>query len=114
MAVELVQSALLGPNARHRGHAEPRRESHQHARARARQEGHSQPDLAEAERLLYNGIRAIGYNHSDAQVMRDSMMWAQLRDNNQGIIKITSGGVAPGVLAWRARAAPAPRVAPAL
>ena len=24
-------------------------------------------------------------------------MWAQLRDNNQGIIKITSGGVAPGV-----------------
>ena len=28
--------------------------------------------------------------------MRDCMMWAQLRDNNQGIIKITSGGVAPG------------------
>ena len=29
--------------------------------------------------------------------MRECMMWAQLRDNNQGIIKITSGGVAPGV-----------------
>jgi hypothetical protein len=50
--------------------------------------------VAEAERLLYAGIRAIGYDHSDAQVMRDSMMWAQLRDNNQGIIKLTSGGLA--------------------
>ena len=26
--------------------------------------------------------------------MRDAMMWAQLRDNNQGIIKLTSGGLA--------------------
>ena len=42
--------------------------------------------VAETERLLFDGIRAIGYNDADATVMRDAMMWAQLRDNNQGII----------------------------
>ena len=50
--------------------------------------------VAETERLLFDGIRAIGYNDADATVMRDAMMWAQLRDNNQGIIKLTSGGLA--------------------
>jgi len=50
--------------------------------------------ISEANQLLYNGIRAIGYNDADAIVMRDCMMWAQLRDNNQGIIKLTSGGLA--------------------
>jgi len=50
--------------------------------------------IAEAETLLYNGIRSIGYNDADAIVMRDCMMWAQIRDNNQGMIKLTSGGLA--------------------
>ena len=50
--------------------------------------------VAETERLLFDGIRAIGYNDADATVMRDAMMWAQLRDNNQGIIKITTKGIA--------------------
>ena len=50
--------------------------------------------VPETERLLFDGIRAIGYNDADATVMRDAMMWAQLRDNNQGIIKLTSGGLA--------------------
>jgi len=50
--------------------------------------------VSETNQLLYNGIRAIGYDDADAKVMRDAMMWAQLRDNNQGIIKLTSGGLA--------------------
>ena len=50
--------------------------------------------VPETERLLFDGIRSIGYNDADATVMRDAMMWAQLRDNNQGIIKLTSGGLA--------------------
>ena len=50
--------------------------------------------IAETERLLFNGIKSIGYSDADAAVMRDAMMWAQLRDNNQGIIKLTSGGLA--------------------
>jgi len=50
--------------------------------------------IAEAETLLFNGIKSIGYSDADAIVMRDCMMWAQLRDNNQGMIKLTSGGLA--------------------
>ena len=50
--------------------------------------------VPECEQLLMDGIRSIGYNDSDATVMKDAMMWAQLRDNNQGIIKLTSGGLA--------------------
>ena len=50
--------------------------------------------IAETERRLFNGIKSIGYSDADAAVMRDAMMWAQLRDNNQGIIKLTSGGLA--------------------
>ena len=50
--------------------------------------------ISETERLLFNGIKSIGYSDADAAVMRDAMMWAQLRDNNQGIIKLTSGGLA--------------------
>ena len=55
---------------------------------------YEQVSVAEAEDLLYRGVRAIGYDDADAIVMRDCMMWAQLRDNNQGIIKLTSGGLA--------------------
>jgi L-2-hydroxycarboxylate dehydrogenase (NAD+) len=43
---------------------------------------------------LRDGIRSIGYNDEDTEVMKDAMMWAQLRNNNQGIIKLTSGGLA--------------------
>ena len=50
--------------------------------------------VPEVESLLMKGIRLIGYNEADATVMKDAMMWAQLRDNNQGIIKLTSGGLA--------------------
>lgn len=57
--------------------------------------------VEEADRLVINSIKSFGYNSQDAAVMRDCMMWAQLRNNNQGIIKITSGGVAPGANATR-------------
>jgi len=50
--------------------------------------------ISEVNTLLFNGIKSIGYSDEDAAVMRDAMMWAQLRDNNQGIIKLTSGGLA--------------------
>jgi LDH2 family malate/lactate/ureidoglycolate dehydrogenase len=43
---------------------------------------------------LRDGIRSIGYNDEDTEVMKDAMMWAQKRNNNQGIIKLTSGGLA--------------------
>lgn len=50
--------------------------------------------IPEVEKLLRDGIRSIGYNNADTEVMKDAMMWAQLRNNNQGIIKLTSGGLA--------------------
>ena len=51
-------------------------------------------NINEAEALLMSGIKSIGYSEGDATIMKDAMMWAQLRDNNQGIIKLTSGGLA--------------------
>eukprot|EP00325_Prymnesiales_sp_UTEX-LB-985_P031008 CAMPEP_0174738274 /NCGR_PEP_ID=MMETSP1094-20130205/69653_1 /TAXON_ID=156173 /ORGANISM="Chrysochromulina brevifilum, Strain UTEX LB 985" /LENGTH=417 /DNA_ID=CAMNT_0015941643 /DNA_START=90 /DNA_END=1343 /DNA_ORIENTATION=+ len=50
--------------------------------------------ISEAETLLFKGIKSIGYTTAEANVMKDAMMWAQLRDNNQGFIKLTSGGLA--------------------
>jgi len=51
-------------------------------------------NIDESETLLFKGIKSIGYSDDEACVMRDAMMWAQLRDNNQGFIKLTSGGLA--------------------
>ena len=51
--------------------------------------------LDETRKLLYAACRGIGYSAEDAAVMQECMMWAQIRDNNQGIIKVTSGGVNP-------------------
>ena len=50
--------------------------------------------MPEVEQPSHEGHPTIGYNEADATVMKDAMMWAQLRDNNQGIIKLTSGGLA--------------------
>ena len=35
--------------------------------------------IPEVETLLRDGIRSIGYNDADTEVMKDAMMWAQVR-----------------------------------
>jgi L-2-hydroxycarboxylate dehydrogenase (NAD+) len=39
------------------------------------------------------GVAKLGYQGSDAQVISETLLYAQLRGNNQGIVKIATGGV---------------------
>lgn len=39
------------------------------------------------------GVKKLGYEKEDAQIIGDVLMYAQLRGNNQGITKIATGGV---------------------
>lgn len=39
------------------------------------------------------GVRKLGYEGEEAQVITDVLLYAQLRGNNQGITKIATGGV---------------------
>jgi len=39
------------------------------------------------------GVAKLGYQDKDAEIISDVLLYAQLRDNNQGITKIATGGV---------------------
>jgi LDH2 family malate/lactate/ureidoglycolate dehydrogenase len=39
------------------------------------------------------GIKKLGYTGEDAQVIADTLLYAEMRGNNQGIPKIATGGV---------------------
>jgi len=49
------------------------------------------PELMDTTR---RAIMTYGYDEREAQVLLDVMMYAQLRGNNQGIIKVTTKGIA--------------------
>ncbi|XRB19274.1 cysteine-S-conjugate beta-lyase [Pseudoscourfieldia marina] len=51
-------------------------------------------DMQELRDTALDAIRTIGYSANDAAVLLDVMMYAQMRGNNQGIIKITTNGLA--------------------
>jgi LDH2 family malate/lactate/ureidoglycolate dehydrogenase len=40
-------------------------------------------------------LRKMGYSFDDAEIITDTVMYAELRKNNQGIIKIVSGALIP-------------------
>ena len=40
-------------------------------------------------------LRKIGYSSEDAEIITDTVMYAELRKNNQGVIKIISGALNP-------------------
>ncbi|KAK3239986.1 hypothetical protein CYMTET_50124, partial [Cymbomonas tetramitiformis] len=46
------------------------------------------------EDITLKAIKTYGYSDDEAQIMCDVMMYAQLRGNNQGIIKVATGGIA--------------------
>merc|ERR1712205_252799 len=50
--------------------------------------------IEELKTTTTKAIRGIGYNEKDAKVILDVLMYAQLRGNNQGIIKVTTNGLA--------------------
>jgi len=50
--------------------------------------------IEELKATTTKAIRGIGYDEKDAKVILDVLMYAQLRGNNQGIIKVTTNGLA--------------------
>eukprot|EP00798_Chlamydomonas_sp_ICE-L_P026365 gene26365-17458_t len=55
--------------------------------------------LAELKMLCHKALATQGYSDKEIEILTDVMMYAQLRDNNQGIIKITSGAMKKNPLA---------------
>lgn len=56
--------------------------------------GATQVPIDELKSTTLRAIRGIGYDEKDAAVILDVLMYAQLRGNNQGIIKVTTNGLA--------------------
>jgi LDH2 family malate/lactate/ureidoglycolate dehydrogenase len=49
--------------------------------------------LTELNDKVMAGVAKLGYEGEDAQIIRDTLLYAQLRGNNQGIAKLATGGV---------------------
>ena len=49
--------------------------------------------ITELTETCRKAIKTYGYDDDETKVLLDVMMYAQLRGNNQGIIKVTTGGI---------------------
>jgi LDH2 family malate/lactate/ureidoglycolate dehydrogenase len=49
--------------------------------------------LTELTAKVITGVKKLGYQGEDAQIISDTLLYAQLRGNNQGISKLATGGV---------------------
>ena len=51
--------------------------------------------ISTVEDYIRNLLLKQGYSESDADIVRDVLMYAELRENNQGIIKLIAGALKP-------------------
>lgn len=49
--------------------------------------------LDELKGKVHAGVKKLGYEGEEAQIIADVLLYAQMRGNNQGITKIATGGV---------------------
>jgi len=49
--------------------------------------------LSELEKLAKQAVLQSGYNEEETAIILDMLMYAQLRGNNQGIIKLIGRGI---------------------
>lgn len=49
--------------------------------------------VSELQSKVLTGVKKLGYEGEDAQIITDVLLYAQMRGNNQGIAKIATGGV---------------------
>lgn len=49
--------------------------------------------LDELKEKIASGVHKLGYTGEDAQIIIDTLLYAEMRGNNQGIAKIATGGV---------------------
>lgn len=50
-------------------------------------------EVSELQQKVHDGVAKLGYTGEDAKIIADTMLYAQMRGNNQGITKIATGGV---------------------
>lgn len=51
--------------------------------------------LHELEDLAWRALLGLGLSKTDAEIVRDVLLYAELRDNSQGLVKIAEGVVTP-------------------
>ena len=51
--------------------------------------------VSELEEKVTTGVNKLGYEGDEAQAIIDTLLYAEMRGNNQGIAKIATGGVPP-------------------
>ena len=49
--------------------------------------------IKELEDLTRKGVKSYGYNDKEVQVITDVLLYAQMRDNNQGVVKLIDKGI---------------------
>lgn len=54
---------------------------------------HMQVKISDLKEKVIAGVRKLGYVGEDAQAIVDTLIYAEMRGNNQGIPKIATGGV---------------------
>lgn len=56
-------------------------------------EGYSRIPIGELRDNTFRAIQSLGHNPADADIITDTLMYAELRANNQGLIKLITGGL---------------------
>ena len=49
--------------------------------------------IKELEELTRKAVKKYGYSDKEVQVITDVLLYAQLRDNNQGVVKLIDKGI---------------------
>ncbi|MFS8130924.1 MAG: Ldh family oxidoreductase [Candidatus Dojkabacteria bacterium] len=49
--------------------------------------------LTELDKVVSKAIKHYGYNRKEAEIIKNILMYAQLRGNNQGIVKLIGAGI---------------------
>jgi L-2-hydroxycarboxylate dehydrogenase (NAD+) len=49
--------------------------------------------IKELEELTHRAVKHYGYNDKEVQVITDVLLYAQMRDNNQGVVKLIDKGI---------------------
>lgn len=54
---------------------------------------YSEIPIADFSRAINDALLSIGYTSRDAKIIEETLMFAELRGNNQGVIKLTAGAL---------------------
>src|SRR5512135_979564 len=49
--------------------------------------------IVELEDLTARAVKAYGYNDDEVRIISEVLLYAQLRDNNQGVVKLIGAGI---------------------